>query len=159
MGNLAEHLGKMAKNGAWRPVIEASAKLIKETLSARDLLDGEKAVQAAFAAFLSTGSVFVTRTEHQAGFGFADLALAPRLLTFPDIQYAALIEVKYIKKGENVNDATKASLLSEAKSQLEKYAADHNLAETWHLKPAGTVTLIRLAVVFHGEELLFAEEI
>ena len=34
-----------------------------------------------------------------------------------------------------------------------------NLAETWRLKPAGTVTLIRLALVFHGEELLFAEEI
>ena len=159
MSNLAQLMGKMAKNGAWRPVIEASAKLIKETLSARDLLDGEKAVQAAFAAFLSTGSVFVTRTEHQAGFGFADLALAPRLITFPDIQYAALIEVKYIKKGENVTDAMKASLLVEAKSQLEKYASDHNLAESWCLKLAGTVTLIRLAVVFHGEELLFAEEI
>ena len=29
----------------------------------------------------------------------------------------------------------------------------------WKLKPQGTVTLIRLALVFHGEELIFAEEI
>ena len=37
--------------------------------------------------------------------------------------------------------------------------AFHYIAEEWRLKPKGTVTLIRLAVVFHGEELLFAEEI
>ena len=127
--------------------------------STRDLLDGEKAVQAALAAFLSMGSAFTTRTEHRAGFGFADLALAPRIIAFPDIQYAALIEVKYIKKGESVTDAAKASILAEAKVQLERYAADRNLVDTWHLKPSGTVSLIRLAVVFHGEELLFAEEI
>ncbi len=50
-------------------------------------------------------------------------------------------------------------LLAEAKSQLERYAADNNLSEIWQLTPKGNVTLIRLAVVFHGEELLFAEEI
>ena len=38
-------------------------------------------------------------------------------------------------------------------------AADNNLAEAWRLTPSGTVKLIRLAVVFHGEELLLAEEI
>ncbi|MBQ7650563.1 MAG: AAA family ATPase [Victivallales bacterium] len=159
MRNIADLLGKMAKSGAWRPVIEACAQLIKETLSVRDLLDGEKAVQASLAAFLSMGSAFVIRTEHQAGFGFADLSLAPRIITFPDIQYAALIEVKYFKKGEIVTDETRASILTEAKSQLERYAADRNLAEAWCLRPTGTVELIRLAVVFHGEELLFAEEI
>ena len=53
----------------------------------------------------------------------------------------------------------KASLLAEAKDQLECYALDNNLATEWSLKPSGTVTLIRLAVVFHGENLLLAEEI
>ncbi len=60
---------------------------------------------------------------------------------------------------EKVSEESKASLLAEAKSQLERYAEAHGLAKTWHLKPQGTVTLIRLALVFHGEELLFAEEI
>ena len=58
-----------------------------------------------------------------------------------------------------MTDATKATLLSEAKTQLEKYASGHNLEVEWHLKPNGTVALIRLAIVFHGEEMLFAEEI
>ncbi len=157
--DIAECLGKMAKNGDWRPAIELAAQVLKEILTVRDLLDGEKAVQSALAALLSSGSAFAVRTEHRAGFGFADLAMAPRIITFPNIQYGALIEVKYIKKSEKVSEDTKATLLAEAKSQLEHYAEDHNLAATWKLKPQGTVTLIRLALVFHGEELLFAEEI
>jgi hypothetical protein len=156
---LADCLGDMAYVGDWRPAIETAAHVLKEILSVRDLLDGEKAVQSALAALLSTGNAFAVRTEHRAGFGFADLSLAPRIITFPDIKYGALIEVKYIKKEEKVTDGAKAALLDEAREQLERYAEDHGLAEAWNLKPDGTVTLIRLAVVFHGEELLFAEEI
>ena len=156
---LADKLGGMAYTADWRPVLDIAAQVLKETLSVRDLLDGEKAVQSALAALLSSGNAFAVRTEHRAGFGFADLSLAPRIITFPDIKYGALIEVKYIKKEEKVTDVAKAALLSEAKEQLERYAEDHGLAEAWHLKPNGTVTLIRLAVVFLGEELLFAEEI
>ena len=158
-GALADMLGNLAYEGDWRPAIETAAQVIKETLSVRDLLDGEKAVQASLAALLSAGSAFAVRTEHRTGFGFADLALAPRIINYPDIEYCALIEVKYIKKSDTATEATKMALLNEAKTQLERYAADNHLTEIWHLKPIGTVTLIRLAVVFHGEELLFAEEI
>ena len=158
-GALADMLGNLAYDGDWRPAIKTAAQVIKETLSVRDLLDGEKAVQASLAALLSTGRAFAVRTEHRAGFGFADLALAPRIINYQDIEYCALIEVKYIKKSDTVTEATKMALLDEAKTQLERYAADNHLTEIWHLKPTGTVTLIQLAVVFHGEELLFAEEI
>ncbi len=157
--DMAECLGTLARNGTWRPAVELAAQVLKEILTVRDLLDGEKAVQSALAALLSSGNAFAMRTEHRAGFGFADLAIAPRIITFPNIQYSALIEVKYIKKSEKVEDGAKAALLAEARSQLERYAVDNNLAEMWKLKPAGSVTLIRLALVFHGEELLFAEEI
>ncbi len=159
VNELADKLGDMAFNGNWRPAIELAAQVLKEILTVRDLLDGEKAVQSALAALLSSGRALAVCTEHRAGFGFADLAMAPRIITFPNIQYGALIEVKYIKKSEKVEEDAKASLLTEAKSQLERYTEDHNLVETWHLKPLGTVTLIRLALVFHGEELLFSEEI
>ncbi|MBR4675917.1 MAG: AAA family ATPase [Victivallales bacterium] len=159
INELADKLGDLAYSGDWRPAVELAAGVLKQTLSVRDLLDGEKAVQSALAALLSTGNAFAVQTEHRAGFGFADLSLAPRIITFPDIQYAALIEVKYLRKTEKLSDNTKTTLLAEARKQLERYAEDHGLEETWHLKPKGTVTLIRLAVVFHGEELLFAEEI
>ena len=156
---IAALLGNTARKGDWRPAVELAAQVIKETLSVRDLMDGEKAVQAALASLLSAGSAFAVRTEHRAGFGFADLSLVPRVITFPDIAYGALIEVKYIKKTETVTDAARDALLAEAKEQLEQYAKDQRIAEEWRLKPNGTITLIRLAVVFHGEALLFAKEI
>ncbi len=159
VNELADKLGDMAYNGDWHPAIELAAQVLKEILTVRDLLDGEKAVQSALAALLSSGNALAVHTEHRAGFGFADLAMAPHIITFPKIQYGALIEVKYIKKSEKVEDGAKASLLAAARTQLERYAEDHDLVTTWHLKPQGTVTLIRLALVFHGEELLFAEEI
>jgi hypothetical protein len=156
---LADKLGDMAFEGDWHPVLEIAAQVLKDTLCARDLLDGEKAVQAGLASLLTAGNAYAVRTEHRANFGFADLALAPRLIKYPSIKYAALLEVKYLKKTEKVTKAMKASLLAEAKDQLERYARDNNLAEEWSLKPSGTVTLISLAVVFHGEDLLLAEEI
>ena len=122
-------------------------------------MDGENAVQSALAALLSSGSALAVHTEHRASLGFADLAMSPRIIAFSNTQYGALIEVKYIKKSGKVSEESKATLLAEAKSQLERYAEAHELAKTWHLKPQDTVTLIRLALVFHGEELLFAEEI
>ena len=156
---LANKLGDMAYEGIWKPAIEMASQVLKETLCTRDLLDGEKAVQAALAALLSSCSAFAVHTEHRAGFGFADLALAPRIISFPGIKYAGLFEVKYIKKAEKIQEGTKEALLSEAKEQLERYAKDNNLADAWHLTPKSTVTLIRLALVFHGEELVIVEEI
>jgi hypothetical protein len=122
-------------------------------------MDGEKAVQASLAAFLSLGDAFIVHTEHPMNFGFADLALRPDFNVYPDLRYAALIEVKYIKKTEPVTETAKATLLAAAKTQLNHYMEDHHLAEEWRLKPLGPVTLLRLCIVFHGEELLFAEEI
>ena len=156
---LADKLGDMAYLGTWHPALEIAAQVLKDTLSVRDLLDGEKAIQAGLASLLSAGTAYAVRTEHRTGFGFADLALAPRLIHFPDIKYAVLMEVKYLKKAEKVSDDARASLLAEAKNQLERYALDHNLSKAWHLKPSGTVTLLRLAIVFHGEDLILAEEI
>ena len=85
--------------------------------------------------------------------------MRPDLASFPFLKYGALVEVKYIKKGEKVSEAAKRHLLAEAKAQADQYVADHRLAQEWRLRPEGPVTLIRLCAVFHGESLLFAEEI
>lgn len=47
-----------------------------------------------------------------------------------------------------------------AAEQLARYAADHDLARAWNLKEiGGTVTLHRIAVVFHGGDIALCEEI
>ena len=64
-----------------------------------------------------------------------------------------------MKKTEKVSVGAKAAMIAEAREQLERYVKDNGLAKEWRLRPNGTVTLIRLVLVFHGEELFFAEEI
>ena len=156
---LANALDAMAIRGIWRPAVELAAAALRETISARDLLDGEKTVQAALAALLTVGNVLIPHTEHNANCGFADLALAPMLALFPEIQYGALIEVKYLSPKEKLSAVAKRKLLAEATAQLERYAADRQLAKEWRLRPDGPVTLIRLCLVFRGGELLLAQEI
>ena len=156
---LANLLGEMAKTGDWRPAIALAAEEVRALLSPRDLLDGEKAVQTALATLCTTSRSLLVRTEHLANFGFAALTMQPDLASFPFLRYGALIEVKYIKKGEKVSETAKKHLLADAKAQADQYVADHRLAQEWRLRPKGSVTLIRLCVIFHGEELLLAEEI
>ncbi len=156
---LANALETMAIRGTWRPAVELAAMSLRETISARDLLDGEKTVQAALAALLAVSNVLIPHTEHNANCGFADLALAPMLTLFPEIRYGALIEVKYLSSKEKLSAVAKRKLLAEATAQLEQYAADRHLAREWRLRPDGPVTLIRLCLVFRGGELLLAQEI
>ena len=157
---LANLLGKLGLDGDWLPAIELAAEMVRDSLSARDLLDGEKAVQSALAAYCSSSNYFLVRTEHRAGCGFADLTLQPDRLRFPQLRFGALIEVKYLKKSaKKPAGAAQAKLLGEAKAQLEEYAASRNLGQEWGLAPAGPVSLVRLCIVFHGERMLFVREI
>ena len=157
---LANLLGDLALKGNWRPAIGLAAEMVRDSLSARDLLDGEKAVQAAMAAYCAASNIILVHTEHRAGCGFADLALQPDLRRYPLLRFGALVEVKYLKKSEKEpTSAAKAKMLEEAKSQLEEYAEARNLAREWGLAPAGPVSLVRLCIVFHGETMLFVQEI
>jgi hypothetical protein len=151
---------------------------VKENFAVRDSVEGEKVVQSTIVALLcaSGGPYFVTH-EREAGGGFYDLALAPQLARWPDIAHAALIEMKYVKAGEPAPtpDAL-AKIKADAIDQLDQYSSDPALAKAWHLKtgttgvspvadaqqrvpPAGTVTLHRLVLAFHGGDSILAEEV
>ena len=53
-----------------------------------------------------------------------------------------------------------AKLKADAAAQLARYAKDRDLARAWRLREAGgTVTLHRIAVVFHGGDVACCEEI
>ena len=72
--------------------------------------------------------------EREAGGGFYDLALAPRLDRWPDIAHAALIEMKYVKAGDSAPTPEQlADIKAKAIDQLDKYSADPALAAKWHL--------------------------
>ncbi len=128
----------------------------------------------------AAGPYFVHH-EGEAGGGFYDIALEPRLLEWPDIAHAAIIELKYLKPGDTEpTPADLAALKAEAAEQLDRYSADPALVAKWRLKPVesptanlstfqpfnlstdgagGSVSLHRLVLVFKGGNCLLAEEV
>ena len=88
----------------------------------------------------AAGPYFV-RHEGEAGGGFYDIALEPRLLDWPDIAHAAIIELKYLKPGEpEPTPAALAAIKAEAIDQLDRYSADPALVAKWRLKPVESPT-------------------
>ena len=86
-----------------------------------------------FAEKAAKGPYLVSH-EREAGGGFYDLALAPRLDRWPDIAHAALIEMKYVKAGDPVPTPEQLDdIKAKAIDQLDKYSADPALVAKWHL--------------------------
>ena len=176
--DINDGLCDFAEKGEWKGFIDILSGIVKENFAVRDSVEGEKVVQSTIVALLCAagGPYFVTH-EREAGGGFYDLALAPQLARWPEIAHAALIEMKYVKAGDPApTPEVLAKIKSEAIDQLDRYSSDPALAQAWHLKtgttgvspvadaqqrvpPAGTVSLHRLVLVFHGGDCILAEEV
>jgi hypothetical protein len=71
---------------------------------------------------------------------------------YPDMGYAWLIELKYMKRSEFSEEKMRAKL-AEAEGQLAGYAADERV-----VRDSGGARLRCLVLVFSGWELKAAEE-
>ena len=145
---------RMAYKGEWRPAVEHIATAIAEQTGIRDYLDGEKVVQAFLAAHFSVVGQFVIHTERELNKGYADLYLEPFVAQYPDIGYGYVVEVKYLKRSEQVDQSVVGEKLSEAREQLAGYLADEGLRRC-----APSVRYVGLALVFHGWELAACEAV
>ena len=145
---------RMAYRGEWRPALEHIAEALAEQTGIRDYLDGEKVVQAFLAAHFSVVGQFVIHTERELNKGYADLYLEPFVAQYPDIGYGYVVEVKYLKRSERVDQSVVGEKLSEARAQLAGYLADEGLRRF-----APPVRHVGLAVVFHGWELAACEAV
>ncbi len=159
MQKLSRAIAEMAYVNKWKPCLDMMAEMIKECMAVRDLIDQEKPVQVLFNALFHYGSPFIISSELEANFGFIDIALAPDLLHYPDMQDSYLIELKYLKKDEKYNDDVKNAQIAKAKTQLAKYAKDKNIQKQWQLKPEGQIQLTKIVVIFQGEEMKCYEEL
>ena len=145
---LADALWRMARDGEWRPVFDFLRDAIAEQTSIRDYLDGEKVVQGFLAAYLGVSRHFLMRTEPELNKGFADISLEPLAAQHPELRHGFLIELKYLKRGEDANEAKVQAVVEDAREQLWRYLADERLARAYP-----SVQFTGLAVVFHGWEM------
>ena len=152
-----------AEAGDWRKFTDVLAAIVKENFAVRDAVEGEKVVQSTLVALLcAAGGPYLVRHEREAGGGFYDIALAPQLDRWPDIAHAALIEMKYVKKGDPTPSPEQlADIRAKAIEQLNRYSSDSTLNSTLStLNYLGSsVALHRLVLVFHGGDCVLAEEV
>ena len=117
----------MAYKGEWRAAVEYIAAAMAEQTGIRDYIDGEKVVQAFLAAHFSVVGQFLIHSERELNKGYADLHLEPFVAQYPDIAYGYVIEVKYLKRSERVDESVVAETMRGAREQLKGYLADEGL--------------------------------
>ena len=147
-------LGDMAVRGEWAPAFDLIAARIEQHTGIRDYIAGEKVLQGFLAACLSLGERYLFRSEAELGKGYADLALEPDVIRYPQTRYGYLIELKYQKRGNGMDDRRVEGLRSDARKQLRRYLADERLARQYP-----SVEFIGIVLVFHGWELVFREAV
>ena len=144
----------MAYDGAWQPVLDFLRDALAEQTGIRDYMDGEKVVHGFVAAHLSLSQYFLLHSEYELNKGFADLYLEPFVAQYPDMQFGYVLELKYLKRSEALDESLVADKVQEAVLQLRSYLADPSL-----LRRCPSVQHLGLAMVFHGWELVAYEAV
>lgn len=151
--DLANQLNRMAYRGEWEPFFDSLSAQIGEQASVRDYLQGEKMIQGFLLAWLNLSPYFTVWSEQEQGGGFVDLYLAPFYFRYPDMRHAYLIELKYLKRGED-SPARREEALEEARTQLRRYADDPRIRQK-----LGEAQLHPLVLLYSGWELVRREEV
>ena len=140
---------EMAYYGTWQPALDFLRDALAEQTGIRDYMDGEKVIHGFVAAHLSMVDHFLLHSEYELNKGYADLYLEPFLAQYPDMRFGYVLELKYLKRRDPLDDSLLAAKLGEAVLQVRGYLADPGLQ---HRYPS--VRHIGLAMVFHGWELV-----
>ncbi|MEA2049791.1 MAG: AAA family ATPase, partial [Campylobacterota bacterium] len=119
------------------------AKVIKESSSIRDFIDGENFIKAFILSYLNLNNFYQLKikSEVEQNKGYIDILLEP---VKGEVPYGAIIELKYIKRGE-YSQKLLEDKIKEAKKQLNQY----NLGDKF----------IKIVVVFKGWEMVGCQEV
>ncbi len=145
---------QMAYDGAWQPVLDFLCEAFAEQTGIRDYMDGEKVIHGFVAAHFSMVDQFLLHSEYELNKGFADLYLEPFVAQYSDMRYGYVLELKYLKRSETLDESIVADKVQEAVLQLRSYLADPSLPRRYP-----SVQHLGLAMVFHGWELVAYEAV
>ena len=145
---------QMAYEGAWRPALDFLRAALAEQTGIRDYMDGEKVIHGFVAAHLNMVDQFLLHSEYELNKGYADLYLEPFIAQYADIGYGYVVELKYVKRSESLDESLASEKVQEAVLQLRGYLADPRLRRRYP-----SVRHIGLAVVFHGWEMVAYEAV
>ena len=145
---------QMAYEGAWQPVLDFLRDALAEQTGIRDYMDGEKVIHGFVAAHLSMIDQFMLHSEHELNKGYADLYLEPFVAQYSDMKYGYVLELKYLKRSESLDECPSGGQGARAVLQVRSYLADPSLRRRYP-----SVQHLGLAMVFHGWELVAYEAV
>jgi hypothetical protein len=148
---------EMAFSGKWKPLIAYLAEQMENSMAIRDLITGEKSIQAFLNVYLGLSALYLVYSEKELKKGYADLVLEPFLAQYPGLKYSYLIEIKYIKprdKKKTIPREEMEKIKEEAENQLDRYSRDEKFQKT-----IGHTTLKKLVLIFRGNRMVYHGEI
>ncbi|MCX6579957.1 MAG: AAA family ATPase [Candidatus Aminicenantes bacterium] len=158
--NLSQYeamMKEMAFNGQWEPLIEYLVQQVDKSMGIRDLITGERAIQAFLNVYLGLSALYLVYSEKELEKGYSDLVLEPFLAQYPQLKYSYLIEIKYIKpqgKKKTLPPGNIKKVREEAEDQLKRYSLDDKFQ-----KAIGQTTLKKVILIFSGTRLVYHGEI
>ena len=144
----------MGYKGTWQPALDFLRDALVEQTGIRDYMDGEKVIHGFVAAHFSMVHHFLLHSEYELNKGYADLYLEPFIAQYSDMGYGYVLELKYLKRREPLDECLLAATRREAVQQVRGYLADPDLQRRYP-----SVQHIGLAVVFHGWEMVAYEAV
>lgn len=150
----SELVSGMAYDGKWKPLFEFITGRMRESMNLRDLITGEKSIQAFLNVYLGLSNLYIVHTEKELNKGFADIVMEPFLARYGGIAYSYMIEVKYLKAGRGPGKAAVQQLRADAEEQLKKYGIDKKFK-----KNIERTTLVKLVLIFAGHELMYIGDV
>jgi hypothetical protein len=146
----------LALRGEWEPLFGYISGLMRDSMSLRDLIAGEKSIQAFLNVYLGLTNLYIIHPEKEMNKGYADIVMEPFLARYKEIKYSCVLEIKYIKaeKGKTPDPVKIRHLKAAAGEQLERYSFDEKFR-----KSIEKTELIKLVLIFSGHELIDIEEV
>jgi hypothetical protein len=145
---------EMAFKGNWKSLIAYLVEQMETSMGIRDLITGERSLQAYLNVYLGLSALYLVYSEKELEKGYADLVLEPFLAQYPQLKYAYLIEIKYIKPQAKKEELTPAKIKEEAEAQLNRYSRDEKFK-----KAMGHTTLKKVVLIFCGTRLESQSEV
>jgi hypothetical protein len=144
----------MAYDGKWRPLLELITGLMRKSMSLRDLITGEKSIQAFLNVYLGLSDLYIIQSEKELNKGFVDIVMEPFLARYEGIKYSYILEIKYLKSGIKRGNPRVQELIHTAEEQLKTYSIDEKF-----MKNIEKTGLIKLVLIFSGHEAVFIDEV
>ena len=144
-------------DGEWEPLFNYICGLLRQSMSLRDLITGEKSIQAFLNVYLGLSNLYIIHTEKELNKGYADIVMEPFTAAYEGLKYSYVLEIKYIKpEGKGRKKSVRPTpgvikkLKTEAEEQLQNYSIDEKFKKSME-----KTQVIKLVLIFYGSDLVY----